>query len=179
LRPRTGKKRGPATLPAPRSESANPQDSPTGLPEFNPTEKEKTMDKIRIRLVQDSFKTVAPIAEEAAAMFYARLFELDPQLRKLFKSDSREQGRKLMTMIGMAVRGLDDLPGLVPVVQNLGRRHVGYGVMPAHFETVGTALMWTLKKGLGPAFTPDVESAWAETYTLLANTMKEAAAAPA
>ncbi len=135
------------------------------------------MDAMQIRLVQDSFKSVAPIADEAAALFYGRLFELDPQLRKLFKTDMPEQGRKLMTMIGMAVRGLDNMAMLGPVVENLGRRHVGYGVMPAHFDTVGAALLWTLKQGLGPAFTPEVESAWAQTYALLANTMKEAAAA--
>lgn len=137
------------------------------------------MDAMQIRLVQDSFKSVAPIADEAAALFYGRLFELDPQLRKLFKTDPREQGRKLMTMIGMAVRGLDNMAALVPVVENLGRRHAGYGVMPAHFDTVGAALLWTLKQGLGPAFTPEVESAWAKVYGLLANTMKEAVAVEA
>lgn len=133
------------------------------------------MDTIQIRLVQDSFKTVALIADEAATLFYGRLFELDPQLRKLFKSDIKEQGRKLMTMVGMAVRGLDNMAALVPVVENLGRRHVAYGVVPGHFDTVGAALLWTLKQGLGSAFTPEVESAWAETYGLLANTMKGAA----
>jgi hemoglobin-like flavoprotein len=135
------------------------------------------MDTTQIRLVQDSFKSVAAIAEEAAALFYGRLFELDPQLRHLFKSDTKEQGRKLMTMIGMAVRGLDNIAALVPVVQNLGRRHVSYGVMPAHFDTVGSALLWTLKQGLGLAFTSDVEAAWTQTYVLLATTMKEAACA--
>ena len=133
------------------------------------------MDTIQIRLVQDSFKSVALIADEAAALFYGRLFELDPQLRRLFKSDPKEQGRKLMTMIGMAVRGLDNIAALVPVVKNLGRRHVGYGVMPAHFDVVGAALLWTLRQGLGPAFTSEVESAWTATYALLASTMKEAA----
>lgn len=137
------------------------------------------MNTIQIRLVQDSFKSVALIADEAAALFYGRLFELDPQLRKLFKSDIKEQGRKLMTMIGMAVRGLDNMAALVPVVENLGRRHVAYGVMPGHFDTVGAALLWTLKHGLGSSFTSEVESAWAETYVLLANTMKGAAAAQA
>jgi hemoglobin-like flavoprotein len=135
------------------------------------------MDKFQIRLVQDSFKTVASIADEAAALFYGRLFELDPQLRHLFKTDIKAQGRKLMTMIGMAVRGLDNMEALVPVVQNLGRRHVAYGVRPAHFDTVGAALLWTLKQGLGPAFTSEVEAAWTQTYVLLANTMKEVACA--
>jgi hemoglobin-like flavoprotein len=145
------------------------------LASFN--RREKAMDTNQIRLVQDSFKSVAPIAEEAAALFYARLFELDPQLRKLFRGDIKEQGRKLMTVIGMAVRGLDNMAALVPVVENLGRRHVTYGVMPEHFDTVGAALLWTLKQGLGPAFTSETETAWAETYNLLANAMKEAATA--
>jgi hemoglobin-like flavoprotein len=120
---------------------------------------------------------VAPIADEAAVLFYGRLFELDPELRKLFKSDIKQQGRKLMTMIGMAVRGLDNLAALVPVVQNLGRRHVAYGVMPGHFDTVGAALLWALKQGLGAASTSEVEKAWAAAYMLLASTMKEAATA--
>jgi hemoglobin-like flavoprotein len=137
------------------------------------------MNAIQTKLVQDSFRSVAPIADAAAGMFYARLFELDPQLSRLFKGDPKEQGRKLMQMIGAAVRGLDDLEKLVPVVQNLGRRHVGYGVMPGHYETVGSALLWTLEQGLGAAFTPQVEAAWLETYTLLANTMMEASSTPA
>jgi hemoglobin-like flavoprotein len=145
------------------------------LESFN--RREKAMDTNQIRLVQDSFKSVAPIAEKAAALFYARLFELDPQLRKLFRGDIEEQGRKLMTVIGMAVRGLDNMAALVPVVENLGRRHVTYGVMPEHFELVGAALLWTLKQGLGSAFTSEIETAWAETYNLLANAMKEAATA--
>jgi hemoglobin-like flavoprotein len=135
------------------------------------------MNAIQIRLVQDSFQSVAPIADDAAALFYGRLFELDPQLSTLFKGDPKEQGRKLMTMIGAAVRGLNNLDTLVPAVENLGRRHVGYGVMPSHYETVGAALLWTLGQGLGPAFTTEVEAAWTETYTLLAATMKNAAAA--
>jgi hemoglobin-like flavoprotein len=137
------------------------------------------MNAIQIQLVQDSFKSVAPIADEAAALFYSRLFELDPQLRHLFKGDAKEQGRKLMTMIGAAVRGLNNLAALVPAVESLGRRHVGYGVRPSHYETVGAALLWTLRQGLGAGFTPQVEAAWTQIYTLLANTMKEAAAAPA
>jgi hemoglobin-like flavoprotein len=74
------------------------------------------------------------------------------------------------------VRGLDHLDRLVPVVQDLGRRHVGYGVTDAHYDTVGSALLWTLEKGLGSAFTPDMKDAWATVYGLLATVMKEAAA---
>jgi len=128
-------------------------------------------------LVQTTFATLVPIADEAAALFYARLFEMDPSLKPLFKSDLDEQGKKLMTMIGVAVKGLDTLDELVPAVKNLGRRHATYGVTDAHYDTVGGALLWTLEKGLGSAFTPDVKAAWTTVYTVLATTMKAGAAA--
>ena len=128
------------------------------------------------RLVQTSFAQVTPIADAAAALFYARLFELDPSLRPLFKGDIAHQGRKLMQMLAIAVAGLHDLNTLVPAVRALGRRHVGYGVRDEHYETVATALLWTLEQGLGAAFTPDVRDAWATVYWLLADTMKAGAA---
>ncbi len=132
-------------------------------------------------LVQGSFAKVVPIADQAAAMFYARLFELDPALKALFKGDMVEQGKRLMEMIGAAVKGLDDLDSLVPVVQDLGRRHARYGVKSAHYETVGQALLETLAKGLGDAFTDEVKRAWTTVYGVLSTTMiaaAEAAAAP-
>jgi len=129
------------------------------------------------QLVQATFAKVAPIADDAAAMFYARLFELDPSLRPMFKGDMREQGRKLMQMIGVAVNGLDRLDALVPAVQQLGTRHAGYGVRDEHYDTVATALVWTLERGLGPAFTEDVKDAWVTVYGILASTMKQGAAA--
>ena len=128
-------------------------------------------------LVQTTFAKVAPIADEAAALFYGRLFELDPSLRPMFTTDLKEQGRKLMRMIGMAVNGLDRLDELVPVVRQLGARHAGYGVRDEHYGTVATALVWTLEQGLGPAFTPEVKDAWVAVYGVLATTMKDAAAA--
>jgi nitric oxide dioxygenase len=133
------------------------------------------MNDAQIKLVQQSFEAVKPISEQAAALFYGRLFELDPELEMLFKADLKEQGRKLMAMIGMAVDALSDLPALVPVVQDLGRRHVAYGVETGHYDTVGQALIWTLEQGLGAAFTSEVRQAWLATYTLLADTMKAAA----
>jgi hemoglobin-like flavoprotein len=136
---------------------------------MTPTEKD---------LVQTTFAKVAPIADQAAALFYDRLFEMDPSLRPLFKGDMREQGKKLMQMIAFCVKGLDALDQLVPAVQGLGKRHAGYGVTDAHYATVGGALLWTLEKGLGPDFTPDVKSAWTTVYTILATTMKDAANAP-
>ena len=126
-------------------------------------------------LVQDSFAIVATIADDAAILFYEKLFELDPSLRPMFPGEMAEQRKKLMQMITAAVKGLDRLEQLVPVVQDLGRRHARYGVAESHYETVGTALLWTLEMGLGKAFTAEVKSAWTAVYVLLATTMKDAA----
>jgi len=128
-------------------------------------------------LVQGSFGLLAERADEVATAFYARLFELNPSLRSMFKEDLAPQRRKLMQMLTAAVKGLDCIEQLVPVVQDLGRRHVTYGVTDAHYGTVGEALLWTLERGLGNAFTPEVKDAWATVYNLLSTTMKEAARA--
>src|SRR5688572_21864832 len=103
----------------------------------------------QIERVRQSFALVAPIADIAATLFYRRLFELDPALRPMFPPSLDEQGRKLMQMIGAAVGQLDRPKVLVPVLENLGRRHVGYGVEDRHYDTVGAALLWTLEQGLG------------------------------
>lgn len=134
------------------------------------------MEAKTIELVQGTFKEVVPIADKAAEIFYDKLFEMDPGLKPLFKGDMKEQGKKLMTMIGTAVNGLSNLDAIVPAVQNLGRNHVGYGVEDSHYDTVGGALIYTLETGLGDSFTPEVKDAWVEVYTLLATTMKDAAA---
>jgi hemoglobin-like flavoprotein len=126
-------------------------------------------------LVRDSFAKVVPIAPQAAALFYERLFTLDPTLRPLFKGDMNEQGRKLMAMIGTAVANLARLETIVPAVQDLGRRHAGYGVPRESYDTVAAALLWTLGQGLGESFTPAVEAAWTEAYTILATVMQDAA----
>ena len=133
----------------------------------------------QISLVTSSWAKVKPISETAAELFYGKLFELDPSLKSMFPSDMKEQGRKLMAMINTAVNGLNNLDAIVPAVQQLGKRHVGYGVTDEHYDTVAAALLWTLEKGLGDAFTPDVKKAWTDTYVLLATTMKEAAATEA
>jgi hemoglobin-like flavoprotein len=129
----------------------------------------------QITLVQDSFNKVVPIADQAAALFYQNLFETDPALKPLFKGNMEEQGKKLMQMIAVAVSKLNDLPTLVPVLQNLGKRHAGYGVVNAHYDTVGAALLKTLGQGLGDAFTSDVKAAWTTAYGVMAKTMIDAA----
>ncbi|HEX8147323.1 MAG TPA: globin family protein [Pyrinomonadaceae bacterium] len=134
------------------------------------------MNTEQIKLVQESFQKVVPIADAAAALFYGRLFDLDPALESLFKGDIVEQGRKLMQMIGVAVKSLDRLEQVLPAVCALGARHAGYGVREKDYDTVGRALIWTLRKGLGEDFTPETEAAWAETYAALAGVMKSAQA---
>lgn len=129
----------------------------------------------QIELVQSSFAQVAPIAEQAAALFYNNLFSADPSLKPLFKGDMQAQGRKLMQMIGVAVGKLGELEVLLPVLQRLGERHADYGVEDEHYATVGGALLLTLRQGLADAFTEEVEEAWGTAYGLLANTMIAAA----
>ena len=139
------------------------------------TEPEGPLTLHQKNLVQESWEKVKPIQATAAELFYGKLFELDPSLKPMFAdSNMEEQGKKLMQMIGAAVKGLDTLGELVPTVQALGRRHVGYGVKEEHYETVGAALLDTLDKGLGDEFTPETEEAWTITYTTLATVMKEA-----
>lgn len=133
----------------------------------------------KIALVRSSWQQVLPIRDTAAQLFYGQLFELDPSLRSLFKGDMAEQGRKLMAMINTVIVGLDNLAPLLGAVEDLGRRHVAYGVTEAHYDTVGSALIWTLGKGLGEQFTPAVQAAWAEAYDTLASAMKRAAATAA
>ncbi len=141
----------------------------------NSLPKEAGLTERKKRLVQSSFTKVAPIADKAAEIFYAKLFEMDPNIKPLFKGDMKQQGAKLMSMIGTAVNGLDNLEAIVPAVQNLGKGHVGYGVKDSHYDTVGGALLYTLETGLGDDFTEDVKDAWTEVYTVLATTMKDAA----
>ncbi|MDI1447843.1 globin family protein [Polyangium sp. 6x1] len=126
-------------------------------------------------LVQKTFEMVAPIADVAAELFYGRLFEVDPSLKPLFRGDMKDQGKKLMSTLKVAVQALDRLEALIPTVQALGRRHLAYGVRDDHYDIVGAALLWTLEKGLGEAFTPEVKEAWANVYGVLAKVMKDAA----
>jgi hemoglobin-like flavoprotein len=133
------------------------------------------MTPAQVTLVKDSFAKVVPIAEQAAELFYGKLFELNPAYKELFTGDMKEQGKKLMTMIGTAVNSLDRLEEIVPAVQDLGRRHVDYGVKNEDYAVVGEALIWTLGQGLGDDFTDDAKAAWIEVYTVLADTMIKAA----
>lgn len=130
---------------------------------------------IEKQLIQASFAKVAPISDKAADIFYNKLFEYDPSLRRLFKADLSDQGRKLMATLGVAVKGLDDLDSLVPVLQDLAIRHVKYGVTVDDYTPVGNALIYTLKAGLGDEFDERTKNAWVKIYRVIATVMRQAA----
>lgn len=125
--------------------------------------------------VQTSFAKVVPIADQAAALFYGRLFEIAPETRALFHGDMRAQEQKLMAALALVINGLDDIETILPIAQDLARRHVAFGVEPGHYQLVGAALLWTLGQGLGDAFTPELEAAWTAAYKALAEVMIAAA----
>ena len=132
-----------------------------------------SLTKRQVYLIQSSFKSVEPIADVAAEIFYAKLFEYDPTLKPLFKGDMKSQGRKLMAMLKAAVSGLNDLDALVPVIQQLAQRHIKYGVKVEDYTPVGNALLYTLRQGLGADFSPEVKQAWTDLYQLVANVMRQ------
>jgi hemoglobin-like flavoprotein len=136
------------------------------------------MEAKTVSLVQESFEKVKPIASTAAGIFYTKLFELDPALKPLFPNNEeamKVQGNKLMTMLGAAVAGLSNLDALIPVLKDLGKRHVDYKVEASHYDTVGAALLGTLEAGLGDDFTPEVKDAWTSVYGTMSSVMIEAA----
>jgi hemoglobin-like flavoprotein len=138
---------------------------------------ENGMNSRQIELVQESFSKVQPIAVEAARLFYQRLFEIDPSLRHMFRGDIEEQGRKLMQIIGVAVGSLRQWDKLRPAVEDMGRRHAGYGVRDEHYGTVADALLWTLEQGLGKDnFTDEVRDAWVAMYGMVSEAMQCGAA---
>ena len=143
------------------------------------TKEEQVMTPKQVKLVQTTWAKIVPIEAHAATLFYNRLFTADPKLQSLFKRDMSEQKRKLMTMIGLAVNGLAHLDSLIPAVRDLGRRHAEYGVQSTDYNTVGSALLWTLEQGLGGEFTPEVKDSWIAAYTILATTMQQGAAVAA
>jgi len=125
----------------------------------------------QIKLVQQSFARVAPISDQAAVMFYDRLFEIAPAVKDMFPSDMREQRRKLMAMLAIVVNGLSSLEMILPAASALATRHVAYGAKAEHYPVVGDALLWTLEKGLGAEWTADVADAWRAAYATLSEFM--------
>jgi hemoglobin-like flavoprotein len=125
----------------------------------------------QVKLVQDSFSKVVPISEQAAIIFYDRLFEVAPAVRAMFPDDMSEQRKKLIAVLAMVVNGLGNLPSVLPAASALAKRHVSYGTKAEHYPVVGGALLWTLEKGLGDAWTSDVAAAWTTAYGTLSGYM--------
>jgi nitric oxide dioxygenase len=125
----------------------------------------------QVKLVQQSFAKVAPISEQAAVLFYDRLFEVAPSVQAMFPSDMTEQRKKLMATLAVVVNGLGNLESVLPAASALAKRHVNYGAKPEHYPVVGGALLWTLEKGLGEGWTPEVADAWTNAYGTLSDFM--------
>jgi len=161
----------PAANPATASISASTLDKKPAGTLKSPTLTAALTAK-EIALVQESFALVDPIADDAARLFYTRLFQIDPSTRPLFKGDpaaqGADQGKKLMSVLKTAIAGLDRFEKLVPALKIMGQRHNDYGVGFGHYESVAKALLWALKEGLQGAFTPEMEQAWAKTYAVIA-----------
>jgi hemoglobin-like flavoprotein len=139
----------------------------TGEPQMTPAQKD---------ILEATWQQIVPIADQAATMFYNRLFEIDPALRPMFAgTDMAAQRRKLVEALSLVLGTLDDLEALVPVLEELGRRHVAYGVTEAHYGMVGEALLWTLEQGLADAWSPAAANAWALAYGFVAGTMQRGA----
>jgi hemoglobin-like flavoprotein len=134
---------------------------------------DKQMTPEQVTLLQESFAKVAPIADQAAIMFYDRLFEVAPQVETMFPADMTEQRRKLMATLAFAVNGLANLQSVLPAASALAKRHIAYGAKPEHYPVVGAALLWTLEKGLGDAWTAETAEAWAAAYGALSSLMIE------
>ena len=126
---------------------------------------------MQVKLVQESFAKVIPISETAAVIFYDRLFEVAPSVKAMFPEDMSGQRKKLMMMLAAVVKGLGNLESILPAASALAKRHVNYGAKPEHYPVVGGALLWTLEKGLGEAWTPDVADAWTTAYGTLSGYM--------
>ncbi|MEM0900002.1 MAG: globin family protein [Pseudomonadota bacterium] len=133
------------------------------------------MTPAQVDLVQGSFKHVAPIAPQAATIFYDRLFEIAPQVKPLFTGSMDEQGKKLMATLSVVISGLKNLEAVVPAAQALAVKHVEYGVTADQYQPVGEALIYTLQQGLGDDFDADTENAWLTAYTTLSSVMIDAA----
>jgi nitric oxide dioxygenase len=125
----------------------------------------------QVKLVQESFAKIAPISEQAAVLFYGRLFEIAPSVKAMFPADMTEQRKKLMATLAVVVNGLTNLESILPAASALAKRHVSYGAKAEHYPVVGSALLWTLEKGLGDGWTPDVAEAWTAAYGTLSGYM--------
>ena len=130
----------------------------------------------QIACIREAFDRLWPVNRRFADLFYARLFELDPTARTLFRGDLEVLKTKLLSMLATIV-GAADRPEIFDlVVEDLGRRHALFGVTPAQYSAVGEALIWSLGEALGPALTQSRREAWSDFYKVVQLSMLRGAA---
>jgi hemoglobin-like flavoprotein len=127
-----------------------------------------------ISRVEESYAKIVPIADEAAVLFYERLFELSPALRPYFGGDMEAQRCKLMATLQFAVNSLREPDALLPAIRAMGARHAGYGAHAAHYPLVRDALLWMLEACLGEEFGSADHRAWTDVLNLIAGQMQSA-----
>ncbi|GAA0660638.1 hypothetical protein GCM10010193_09500 [Kitasatospora atroaurantiaca] len=127
-------------------------------------------------LIKSSFAALEPHGPEVAAYFYRHLFEHNPGVRSLFAEHLGEQQDRLWSALGALVTHLEDTETVVGLLQELGRRHAGYGALPAHFPAVGASLLAALRHFAGEEWTPETEASWTAVYGVVAETMGQALA---
>ena len=132
------------------------------------------MDTKNIQLLKRTFRKIEPIAQQTGELFYGHLFEVDPSIRPLFKGDMTAQAKMLMTVIGLTIQSLDQLEKVMPELEAIGRRHIGYGTMPADFDKFGGSLVWAFQQSLGDEWTAEVQTAWIEAFDFIRKNMKQA-----
>ncbi len=124
-----------------------------------------------ISIVRENWAKASADPDAAAGIFYGKLFETAPGVKPLFSGDMKQQGRKLMQMISIAVNNMDRIEEIVPALVELGERHDDYGAETAHYPVVGEVLIDTLRTALGDEFTDEAEAAWSKTYSAIASVM--------
>ena len=127
---------------------------------------------LQINLIKSSFAAVYFNQEKSAKVFYDRLFEIAPQMRPLFTSDMKVQGKKLMDLLSVLVSATSHQSNFELLVQDTAEKHIGYGATPKYYELVGEALLWMMQEQLRNDFTPAVQEAWTEVYQMIATAMQ-------
>ena len=151
-------------------DSINATGFPTDIGETN------LMRPDQIACIREAFDRLWPVNRRFADLFYARLFELDPTARTLFRGDLEGLKTKLLSMLATIVGAADRPEIFDSVVEDLGRRHALFGVTPAQYSAVGEALIWSLGEALGPALTRSRREAWSDFYKVVQLSMLRGAA---
>ena len=135
------------------------------------------LDEVRLsdeaRLVADSFARLLPRSDALVSGVYTKLFTIDPGVRALFPEDLGAQKMKLAHALKLAIEGLRDADRIADILRELGRRHGGYGVTPAHFETLGQALHATVRELDAESWNEELAHAWRQAYAFIATAMRQ------